>query len=131
MDMEFEKLKTLMPHIALSTMTAQEHVGEIEQKIRVINERARGTFITLPYKKLPKLMVIKLPHFYVMWLILFSIKSGISKNEAHKSWYLEPSWMLSYIVETCLEHIVRCILTQTSRTHWNQGQGQTGQFVWD
>jgi hypothetical protein len=29
----------------------------MEQKIRVIKERVSGTFNTLPYKKLPKLMV--------------------------------------------------------------------------
>ena len=30
MDMEFDKLKTMMPHVALNTTAAQEHVGEIE-----------------------------------------------------------------------------------------------------
>ena len=63
MDMEFKKLKTLMPHVALNTAAAPEHIGEIEWKIRVIKERARGTLNTLPYKKLPKLMVIELLHF--------------------------------------------------------------------
>jgi hypothetical protein len=57
MDMEFEKLKPLMPHVALNTTAAREHVGEIEQKIRVIKERARGMFNPLPYKKLPRMMV--------------------------------------------------------------------------
>ncbi len=32
MDMEFEKLRTLLPHVALNTMAAREHVGEIERK---------------------------------------------------------------------------------------------------
>ncbi len=61
--MEFEKLRRRMPHVALNTMVAREHVREVEQKIRVIKERARGMFNTLPYKKLPKLMVIDLLHF--------------------------------------------------------------------
>jgi hypothetical protein len=53
MDMEFKKLsRTMMPHVALNTTAAREHVGEVEQKIRVIKERARGTLNTLPYKKL-------------------------------------------------------------------------------
>jgi hypothetical protein len=30
MDMEFEKFKPLMPHAALNTTAAQEHVTEIE-----------------------------------------------------------------------------------------------------
>jgi hypothetical protein len=59
-DMEFEKLRMMMPHVALNTTAAREHVREVEQKIRMIKERARGMFNTLPYKKLPKLMVIEL-----------------------------------------------------------------------
>ena len=50
MDMEFEKLRPLMLHVALNTTAAQEHVGEIKRKIKVIKERARGAFNTLPYK---------------------------------------------------------------------------------
>ncbi len=61
MDMEFEKLRTMMPHMALNTMVAHEHhIGEVEQKIRVIKERARSMFNTPPYKILPNLMVIEL-----------------------------------------------------------------------
>ena len=66
--------------MALNTTAACEHVREVEQKIRVIKERARGTFTTLPYKKLPKLMVIDLLRFCVMWMNLFPVKSGISKK---------------------------------------------------
>jgi hypothetical protein len=51
MDMEFEKLRDLLPNVALNTKAAQEHVGEIEKKIRVIKERARGTISTLPCMK--------------------------------------------------------------------------------
>ena len=80
MDMEFEKLKPLMPHVALNTTAAQEHIGEIDQKIRVIKERARGTFNTLPHKKLPRMMVIELLHFCVMWMNSFPMKSGISEK---------------------------------------------------
>ncbi len=35
-DMEFDTLKNLLPHVVLNTTVAREHVGEIEQKIRVI-----------------------------------------------------------------------------------------------
>ena len=30
MDMEFEKLRTMMPHMALNTMVAREHIREVE-----------------------------------------------------------------------------------------------------
>ncbi len=80
MDVEFEKLRTLLPHVALNTTAVGEHVREIERKIRVIKERARGTFNTLPYKKLPRMMVVELLHFCVMWMNSFPVKSGISKK---------------------------------------------------
>jgi hypothetical protein len=48
MDMEFEKLRDKMPRVVINTTAAREHVGEIERKIRVIKERARGTINMLP-----------------------------------------------------------------------------------
>ncbi len=66
--------------MALNTTAAREHIREIERKIRVIKERVRGTFNTLPYEKLPKMMVIELLHFCVMWMNSFPVKSGISKK---------------------------------------------------
>ncbi len=78
LDMEFEKLKNLLPHVALYTTAAREHVDEIKQKIRVTKERARGMTNSLPYKKLPKLLVIELLHFCVMWMNSFPIRSEIS-----------------------------------------------------
>ena len=80
MDMEFEKLVDLLPNVTVNTMAAREHVGEIERKIRVIKERARGTMNTLPYPQLPRLMTIKLMHFCVMWMNAFPVKSGISEK---------------------------------------------------
>ena len=80
MDMEFEKLKTLMPHMALNTTVSHEHIGEIEWKIKVIKEKARGVFNTLPYQKLPKMIVIELLHFCVMWM-----KASIPREV----WYLK------------------------------------------
>jgi hypothetical protein len=80
MDMEVKKLKDLLPNIALNTTAAQEHVGEIERKIRVIKERARETISTLPCEMLPKLIIIELMHFCVMWMISFLVKLGVSER---------------------------------------------------
>lgn len=80
MDMEFQKLQNIMPGIVINTTAAREHVGEIERKIRVIKERARGTMATLPYQSITKLMVIELMHFCVMWLNSFPVKSGVSER---------------------------------------------------
>jgi hypothetical protein len=80
MDMEFEKLKEVLPNITINTMAAREHAGEIERKIQVIKERARGTMATLPYHTLPKIMIIELIHFCVLWLNSFLVKSGVSEK---------------------------------------------------
>ncbi len=80
MDIEFEKLKPMLPEIALNTTAAREHEGMVEKKIRVLKERARGTFNTLPYLKLPKVMVIKLMHFCAMWINSFPVRLGISEK---------------------------------------------------
>jgi hypothetical protein len=80
MDMEFKKLENMLPGITLNTTAGQEHVRDTERKIRVIKDRARGTISILPYKILPKLMIIELMHFCVMWLNSFLVKSGISEN---------------------------------------------------
>jgi hypothetical protein len=60
MDMEFEKMKDVLPNITINTTAAREHVGGIERKIRVIKERARGKMATLLYLTLPKIMIIEL-----------------------------------------------------------------------
>ncbi len=54
MDIEFEKLKPMLPEIALNATAAREHEGMVEWKIRVLKERARGTFNTLPYPSCQK-----------------------------------------------------------------------------
>jgi hypothetical protein len=46
----------------------------------VVKERARSMISILPYKLLPKLVIIKLMHFCVMWMNSFPVKSGISKK---------------------------------------------------
>jgi hypothetical protein len=55
-------------------------VGEIERKIRVVKERARCTTSILPYNILPKLMIIELMNFCVMWMNSVPVKSGISEK---------------------------------------------------
>jgi hypothetical protein len=80
MDMEFENLKDVLPNIMINTTASRERIGEIERKIQVIKERARGTMATLPYLTLPKIMIIELMHFCILWLNSFPVKSGVSEK---------------------------------------------------
>ena len=61
----------------MNTTAAREHVTDVERRIRTIKERCRGTVNTLPYEKLPRLMLIELVYQMVMWLNAFPVKSGI------------------------------------------------------
>jgi hypothetical protein len=78
MDNEFEKVQDHVPAVNLNTPAASEHIGEIERRIQVIKERARGYVCTLPYPELPQQIVIHLLHFIVMWLNNFPTSTGIS-----------------------------------------------------
>lgn len=80
MDNEFESLQNLVPIIVVNTTVAKENVPEIERRIRLIKERGRGILNTLPYKKMPQLMLIELIYHVVLWLNAFPMKSGVSKT---------------------------------------------------
>jgi hypothetical protein len=80
MDNEFEKLKDHVLMLALNIPVASEHVGEIEQRIRVVKERAHGLVCTLPYLRLPQQMLIHLIHCVTMWLNNFPTINGISPD---------------------------------------------------
>jgi len=81
MDNEFEKLTNLVLIIQINTTAAKEHVPEIERRIRLIKERGRGVLNILPFKKLPRLILIELIYHVVLWLNAFPLKnSGVSAN---------------------------------------------------
>ena len=58
--------------------TRSEHVPEIERQIRVLKERARACRHTLPFKYLPRLIVIEMMNNCALWLNVSPPKSGIS-----------------------------------------------------
>ncbi len=78
-DNEFEKLSVLIPILVMNTAAAKEHVPEEERCTRLIKEHGRGILNTLPFKKMPQIMLIKLIYHVVLWLNAFLTKSGVSK----------------------------------------------------
>jgi hypothetical protein len=67
MDNKFEMLRNLMPILVINTMAAKEHVSEVERKIRLIKEWGRGILNTLPFNRMPRLMLIELIYHVVLW----------------------------------------------------------------
>ena len=67
--MEFYKVSDKLLSLAINTTTACEHVAEIECKIWLIKERVQAIVTMLPYyTSLPKLILMELLPFVVMWL---------------------------------------------------------------
>ena len=80
MDGEFESLKKEIPLVPINITAPNEHVSEVERKIRQIKKRAHGILNTLPYKKLLYKMVIQLIYFVTLWLNAVPNKNGISQE---------------------------------------------------
>jgi hypothetical protein len=55
-----------------------EHVPEVERKIRTVKERLRGIITTLPFQTIPTIIIIHAVIFSVMWLNFFPSKGGVS-----------------------------------------------------
>ena len=75
-DPEFEPLRTAFPQ--LNTCGADEHVPEIERFIRTVKDRVRSVYHSLPYKYVPRLLLVHLVKAAVFWLNAFPHRDGIS-----------------------------------------------------
>ena len=72
MDMEFEKVKDLVPLVEINTTAAREHVGLIERKIRHVKEKTRATTSEFPFKLIPTLILIHTVYGVIFWLNAFA-----------------------------------------------------------
>ena len=80
MDMEFEKIKDLIPIIYVNISATNVHVPEVEQGIRTIRERCQGIKGTLPFTYMPQQLMIGLEQFVIMWLNAFPSNTQISRK---------------------------------------------------
>ena len=66
--------------IQLNTVSNDEHVPEIERQIRTLKERTRGIYCNLPFRKIPRCLIIEMLYVANYWLNMFLRKSGISQT---------------------------------------------------
>ncbi|KAI2490729.1 Reverse transcriptase (RNA-dependent DNA polymerase) [Fragilaria crotonensis] len=64
--------------IHLDVVAPDSHVGEIERSVRTVKERLRSTVHGLPFKRLPKLMVVHMVADAVRCLNMFPADNGVS-----------------------------------------------------
>ena len=78
MDQEFDKIVEDMDLVLVNTTVAWEHVTEIECGLRTVKESRRITVLLLPYKVLPKQVLIHHVHFAILWVNSAPSDRGVS-----------------------------------------------------
>ena len=91
-DSEFEPLRPDFPFI--NTSNADDHQPDIEQAIRTVKDRVRSTYRMLPYKYIPRLMVVHLVRNTIFWLNAFPTHNGWSSK--HSPRYIMTGKRLDY-----------------------------------
>jgi hypothetical protein len=83
-DGEFEPLHAdLADAQAQLNITAEdEHVPEVERYIHTIKERTQATYNTLPFKRIPGIMIMEMVHAGNFWLNMFPAHDGVSASQS-------------------------------------------------
>jgi hypothetical protein len=81
-DGQFEPLRDALSEmgVTLNICSREEHVPVAERRIRTLKERCRCICNTLPFKKLPGMLVVQMVSTCNFWLTIFPPKDGISRN---------------------------------------------------
>ena len=77
-DNKFEKIKPLVAPIHVETCGRDEHVPDIERVVRTVKERSCCTTSTLPYKRIPGVMIDSNIQDKIFWLNQFPPPDNLS-----------------------------------------------------
>ena len=81
---EFGPMKPLIDKLkkglTINLAAANEHVPEIERRIQLLKERIISVSSSLPFEKVPSVMIIYLVLSVIKFLTYFITKAGISKT---------------------------------------------------
>ena len=95
MDGEFEPLKAkLVGSIEVNTTAKNEHVGEIERKIRSLKDRCRCMVAAMPFAVLPNIVIKAMVTNAVMLMNAHIDKQGVSTELSPREIVLR--WQLSF-----------------------------------
>ena len=62
-NIEFEKVQDLLPQVNINIGATNEHVAEVERRIRTVKERFGVIMATSPFSHLPQQLIINLVKF--------------------------------------------------------------------
>ena len=77
-DIQFECLVNELLPIRLNLTAHDDHVGEVERSIRTIKERVRADVHSMPFNRLPRLLIIELVRRSILVLNQFPALDGVS-----------------------------------------------------
>ena len=117
-DPEFEPIQAVFPQ--LNCCGADEHVPDIERYIRMVKDRVRSTYHMLPFKRVPRLILIHLVKNVVFWLNTLPALDGVSST--HSPRYLMTGRELEYPLHVRLEFGE---YVQTHEKHGNRMTNRT------
>ena len=127
-DNEFAPLEALIADMPrgprLNVTSADEHVPEIERRIRVVKERARAIRHSLPFDRIPRLMTTHMILTVVKILNYFPTKSGLSGTWSPRM--LMSGRPLSYKKDLALEFGSYCQVHQHDLPRNSQKERTTG-----
>lgn len=102
--------------IALNVLSAGEHVPEIERHIRMLKERCRAVFNTLPFKSTRSRMIVEMEYCMNFWLHAFPADDRMS---AH----ISPRELLTVMNVGAKEQCLTAI-----EAHWQTHEPMTMQW---
>jgi len=81
-DNEFEKVTPFLEarKISANIVGRNEHVGIVERSIRTIKERVRCIFHSIPYRRMPRIMIDAILRSTISWLTAFLNNEGVSRD---------------------------------------------------
>ena len=79
-DKEFECLRGCLGNVSLEICGPDEHVPEVERSIRTMKETMQATAHGLPYRPLPKIMIVELVAMATRCLNGFPKEDGVSEH---------------------------------------------------
>jgi hypothetical protein len=82
----------------MHVVTTDSHVGKIERSIRTVKERLRSSVHGLPFKRLPKLIIVHLAIDTIRCLNMFPAANGVSST-------LSPASIVTGVPPTDYNHL--------------------------
>jgi hypothetical protein len=119
-DGKFEPLQEVLTSVSFNLCAKEEHVPEIERYIRTVKDRMHSGYNSLPFERIPCMMVIHLAANAVFWLNAFPHPDGMSNTLS--LCYLLTGQPLDYRKHVCLEFGA---YVQTHEEHTNGMEART------